>query len=246
MVIARLGSTVRSVLTAVLAIVVAIAGAFSPVALAVVLGVLVALFAVGWPRLVDLPSPRGSTAVIATTGFLAMGAVLVVGSLVPLLAVVALAIVAAFVHEMARRDGRPHLVESVSGTVLGAVAVASASGWMPLAGSSEAGALIVAATAALGVSALVTGLPLAMQWLTVAGVAGGALAGLVVGSAMPGISLVAGVLVGTGAAAVSVSTYVLFDRFETSERTAESAAIATMPVITVGVPVYAVASLLAL
>lgn len=88
----------------------------------------VVLLATGWPALLGLPSPRGTTAVVALAG---AGVALTVVSTrtEPRLGWLALAIAAAllaeFGHQLLRRDGRPRLVESVAGSLLAVFALAS-------------------------------------------------------------------------------------------------------------------------
>lgn len=81
----------------------------------------------GWVIMLDPPSYRGTTLVLA----LGAVAVLVGGSLFAqdgllwLSASVALVTLLAFVHQLARRDGRPRLVESISASVTGIVLLSS-------------------------------------------------------------------------------------------------------------------------
>lgn len=85
--------------------------------------------AVGWPFLIDLPNPGTARRVIAGTAVLAAVAgyfgtsdhvVLVAGAVV----------VAAFIAEMARRDGRPRLLEQISGVVTGGLVVTMGALWI--------------------------------------------------------------------------------------------------------------------
>lgn len=235
-------------MAALLAGAAALAADRSPAALAAVLLVAVVAIAVGWPRLIDLPSPRGSSWVAGGTGVLALAAVLLVGGLIPLLLVLAAGIIAAFVHEMVRGSTRPRLVESVSGTVLGAVAVASSSAWVALAVSGVpglAGAVLAGAAAGLAAAAIVAALPLGQRARAVLAVVAGGLAGLGVGHLVPDLGLVVGALVGGVSGMVTVATVAILGPLPTSERTASSAAIAALPLVVLGVPAYAAAALLA-
>lgn len=245
MVISRLGSTARSLVTAVLAVLVAVAAALSPGAASAAVLALGVLFALGWPRLIDLPSPRGSAWVGIASVVVALGSVLLARSLVPLLAVLAFGVIAAFVHEMARRDGRPHLVESLSGTVVSVVAVVSAAAWVLLATGSASGGVLLAGAAGLAAAALATGLPLSPRVGTALAIGAGAVAGGVVGHLAAAVGIPVGALVGLGAGVVTAASVVLFDPYPTSERPADSAAIAALPVMALGIPVYAAAALVA-
>jgi hypothetical protein len=69
-------------------------------------------------------------------------------------------VLAAFGHELARRDGRTDLVESVTGTVTCQVCVLLAAGWVLLPQTSLGQAAILVAAVAVGVARAVTALPL--------------------------------------------------------------------------------------
>lgn len=81
----------------------------------------------GWVRLLRLPTPRGTTAVLVGAGLLLLTGGLwsreTHVSLLP--AAVALALLLEFVHQLGRRDRRPRLVESVSSSVCGIALVTS-------------------------------------------------------------------------------------------------------------------------
>jgi hypothetical protein len=101
--------------------------------LAVLLGSLVISW--GWPRAAGLPSPKGSSAVLALTSVLLVGSFLAAETS-PYLrwssAALALGLIAMFVQQLLRRDGRPRLAESVMGTAFGLVVLASAVSYLPL------------------------------------------------------------------------------------------------------------------
>ncbi|KNX38227.1 hypothetical protein [Luteipulveratus halotolerans] len=88
-------------------------------ALALVFGALV--LAVGWPRLLALPSARGVQVVLLLTA-LALAGVSVLGDdergLRWLPTVLAAALIGSFLHQLVRPDGRPRLVATLAGTCL--------------------------------------------------------------------------------------------------------------------------------
>src|SRR5690625_718486 len=120
-------------MVAAVATFVALASYISLAALVGVIFVLIMAVAVGWPWLIALPTPRTSSVVLALCGFGAVVSVVIV-DVEPLLkwlpAALGGAVVIAFVHQLLRRDGRPRLVEAVSGMVAGMLVLASAAGWV--------------------------------------------------------------------------------------------------------------------
>src|SRR5690625_6676527 len=109
-------------MVAAVATFVALASYISLAALVGVIFVLIMAVAVGWPWLIALPTPRTSSVVLALCGFGAVVSVVIM-DVEPLLkwlpAALGGAVVIAFVHQLLRRDGRPRLVEAVSGMVAG-------------------------------------------------------------------------------------------------------------------------------
>ena len=114
--------------TIAFAALVGLTGYASPdfVALAVALAGLVVAW--GWPQLLSLPSPRGTTTVLVIGTVLMTGTALLTRE-APYLqwmpAALAVAVIGAFLHQLMRRDGRPRLTESVSASITG-LAVISA------------------------------------------------------------------------------------------------------------------------
>ncbi|HET8601325.1 MAG TPA: hypothetical protein VFL99_13430 [Segeticoccus sp.] len=113
-----------------------------------------AVLAWGWPGILDLPSPRGTSGVlllaalaVAAAAFLTADAPLL--RLVP--AAVAGAVLLTFVHQLLRRDGRPRLVTTVAGTLTGIAALASGVGFVGLSRLPHGDG--VAAVAVIGVAA---------------------------------------------------------------------------------------------
>lgn len=144
------------------------------------------LLAWGWAGALGLPSPRGTAAVVA------LGSILLVGSVVPDLVpgqgpeglewspVAAGAVfLLAFAHQLFRRDGRPRVVESVSAVVLALALVAGGTLLVPLADHPVGTDLVVAAVAAAVLSSVtdIAGRWLSTPWLVpLSMVAGGAAA----------------------------------------------------------------------
>ncbi|WHP19332.1 hypothetical protein P9841_09695 [Cellulomonas sp. ES6] len=245
----------RAVTTAVLATLVAVAGVLGDVSLAgrdgVVLAglvvVLVLALAAGLPYLAGLPARVGSSVVIGLAGVGAVVAVHLTRT-EPLLgdlpAVFAGAVLAAFVAELARRDGRERLVESVAGTVTGALVAVCAAGWLAAERTAAGDAVVVTGAVALAVGSALTALPL-RGW-TGAGVSlGGAVAGaLVAGAALPAVGLLPGALVGVAVGVLVSAADALLDRLPALEHRLAGWAAAVLPVAVTGILVYVVGRVL--
>lgn len=152
-----------------------------------------------------LPSPRGTAAVLlAGSAALPLSAALDTGPAwlewVP--GALALSVIAAFLHQLLRVDGRPRIVESVSAITLALGVLTCGVLLVPLTHSDQGAALVAATVAAAAASAASDTLgrwPAARPWLVpVALIVGGAAAALVA-LAMGerwGIFLLAGVVAG--------------------------------------------------
>ena len=128
-----------------------------PAMVALALALAAGVIAWGWCGLLGLPSPRGTSLVLALGSAAAIGTVLATTEdpyLVWLPAAMAGAMIVAFIHQLARRDGRPRLVESIASTVTAIAVVVSGASLVALP-RTEHGAWVVAiASAAVAVSAL--------------------------------------------------------------------------------------------
>jgi hypothetical protein len=200
---------VSIVATVAFAALVALTGYASPrfVALAVALGGLV--LAWGWPVLLGLPSPRGTTTVLSLGVGLTSATVFLTRD-EPYLhwmpAAMAVAVIAAFAHQLLRRDGRPRLTESVASVVAGLAIVSSGAAFAPIPQYLYGEHGLAAAMAGLAVGALADPLisvPRLRQWaLFIAMFAGGVAAlgvALVAGEPTAGAAALLGLL----AAAIS-------------------------------------------
>ncbi|MBO3094664.1 hypothetical protein [Cellulomonas dongxiuzhuiae] len=231
----------RAVLTAVLAAVVAVAGYLGVLPLAGVSAALVLVLAVGWPALAGLPFSPGAGAVVGLGGIGSVAAVTFTAEqpyLQHMALVFAGAVVLAFVNELLRRDGRLRLVESVSGTVAGTVLAVCVTGWVATARIDGGKELVVAGAVALALGSAAVALR-GRAWLvyliTLAVATGG---GALVGWALPGVQLVAGVVLGVGVGILVAAMHALFDRFPALARTLPSLAVVVLPVTVSGVLVY--------
>lgn len=237
----------RAVLTAVVAALVGGAGVVAGVPLVAASAVLALVIAVGWPVLLDLPARLGSSVVIALGG---VGGVIAVTAtrgqpvLRELPIVVALAILLAFVNELARQDGRARLVDSVAGTVTGVLVAASSAGWLASERSIGGTSLVVTGAVALAVAAFASAFPLG-SWLgalvtTGAGIA----AGVAVGMLSTDFPAAVGPVLGLAMGVLVAALHALFDRLPALRRRTAAFAVVVLPVALAGIVVYVVGRVL--
>lgn len=228
------------------ALLLAVATLASPSALAVVLALCVGVLAWGWAGMLALPSPRGTLAVVLVGGLALVVAVLLTDS-TPWLewmpVALAFAMIASFVHQLLRQDGRPRVVESVSSVVLAVAVVSAGALFVPVSRTVEGIALVLAALAAAVASAgtdLLRTVPALRAWLTpLALVAGGAAAVLlaVLMDAPIGIWL----LLGVASAALSHALRVVLAPLPTLAHPRPRLVAAVVSVLIVGLVPYLVA-----
>jgi hypothetical protein len=111
----------------------------------------------GWSGLLRLPSPRGTAFVLAVGSAAAIGTVLATPD-APFLrrmpVAMAGSLIVAFLHQLARRDGRPRLVESIASNTT-AIAIVVSGAILVALPRAQHGPLVVAiASSAVAVSAL--------------------------------------------------------------------------------------------
>lgn len=239
----------RGMVAATAALALAAAATLHHVLVAGVVLVVVVLFALGWMRLLGLPSRRRGIPVITAVGVTAL--VVTTWTVNPdhLVLTTAFAVVAAFLLEMGRGDGRPRLVEDVSGLVAGSVVTVCGAGWVTVAEARP----VLATTAALVVAlvSLLAALPLpgrrVMVFAPVVG-ALAALAGHVLAADLLSLSGpdVRGHLVALGLGAalglVTGTVQVILSWLPSSGRKRPAAAAALTPVLLMGVPLELVAT----
>ncbi len=237
----------RAVLTAVVAALVGGAGVVAGVPLVAASAVLALVLAVGWPVLLDLPARLGSSVVIALGG---VGGVIAVTAtrgqpvLRELPIVVALAILLAFVNELARQDGRHRLVESVTGTVTGVLVATAAAGWVASGRTPGGTSLVVSGAVALAVGAAVSAVPLGGWTAAAVTTVAAVIAGGAVGAVMPGTDVLAGAFLGLATGILVAALHALFDRQPVLSRRWAALATIVLPVSVSGILVYVVGRVL--
>jgi len=205
-----------------------------------------AIFALGWPGLLGLPARRGTTVLLLLT--VAVGVALQVATRDLAYAALwfGLVVVASFVLQLLRRDGRPRLVESVAGAVTGAAVVISGVGWLAVGtGPTSIGLLLVGAVT-LATAAIVTAFPLPASWGWAATIVLSAAAGLGTGMVIVAVGPVTGGLVGLAPGVLSAAVHHLLGQFPASVRVWPALAAAVLPVLVCGVPVYVLGRILLL
>ncbi len=258
-----MAASTRAVLTALLAALVAVASLaqrfprfedLDEMAVVGAAAVLALLLAIGWPVLLRLPNPLGSGVVIALGG---VGAVLTVTATKGALAlrqlpvVLALAILLAFVNELARQDGRRRLVDSVAGTVTGLLVATAASGWVASERMPGGSYLVVAGAVSLAFASFVSfgaGVSAVShrEWATaVATTAAGVVSGAAAAAVMPDTSPLVGAFLGLGTGMLIAALDALFHRLPALRRPLASLAAIVLPVAVTGILVYVVGRVLA-
>ena len=206
----------------------------------IVICLLVPLTAQGWPALVRSQHDQGATSIVALTGLTAAVVVALRGDYGAAGVVMALSVLAAFLAQMARQDGRGELVEDLSAGLADPAVI------VPCALALFSGALLtVLEVRATVLEALTLTVP-----ALVAGVAGGVLAAVgFFGPSHVGLqrelqSAAACVIVGFVAGVLmAASNRVLWThRWVPGGRAAVASAI--VPILALGAPVYAIARLM--
>ncbi len=221
----------------------AVGAYFGMAPLTVVAAALAALVAAGWPALLELPESGAARAVVGLAG---VGAVVVAWATpgepalryVPV--VLAMAIILAFVAEFLRPDGRERMVDSLVGTVSGAVVAVSCAGWIAAGRTDQGAALVVTSAVALAVASAVCALPLtgwtnALATFALAVVAGGGVAW-----AMPELDRLSGVWAGAVAGLLVAAIDALFDQLPTVRGRLVSVCASAVPVAVGGTLIFVV------
>lgn len=112
----------------------------------------------GWPTLLGLPRPSTSSAVLLV-GVIGIGVVEVLaprsGGLKWLTTALAVSLMAAFLHELVRTDGRPNLTRSIAGAVFGLAVLALGAFHLTAIINFEGAVAIYAACAGVALGLLV-------------------------------------------------------------------------------------------
>lgn len=232
---------------AALAVLLGVAALAGVPALAAALLLATVALASGWATLLNLPTPRGSTAVIALGGAVAVTVAALTDDppyLRWLPGVLAVTLLVEFGHQLLRRDMRPRLVESVTGVVAALVVVGFGAGWLgALHDDGPTGVVLVGAAAAAAATTAL-GLPWPQRVTGPAAVAGGLAIGALAGALLPDERALPAALAGAVVGVVAATLDRLLAHLPTSVRPTASVAMGVAPVVASGMVVYTLGRLL--
>jgi hypothetical protein len=238
---------VASVALAALIAVAAYVASVPLLAAAVGLGVLA--LALGWSSLMELPSRRGTTLAVLGIGWvaaaMAVRAMDMTRPLAPFAALLAVAVLVAFAHELIRRHGRPHLVESLTGTLSGEAVALLGGGWVLLPSTRLRLAAVVAVAAAAAGARLTAAFPVPARWSGWAAAGVGTVVGTVAGVVTDPSRVVPVVVVSVVVAGVVSGLDRLFLGMTGVRSVPALLSSSAAPVLAVGTVAYAVARFMA-
>lgn len=208
-----------------------------PLLVGTVAGICV-LFSIGWPSLLGLPARRGAVVVLLLTSAAAVTVVEITDDVAWAALVLAGSVLAAFINELARRDGRPRLVESVSGVVAGCTVVVGGVGWLAMGTGGAQVGLVLIGSVTLAVAAAITAAPIPAPYSAITTIVATAVVGLVIGYLLINVGMTTGVLVGLSAGLLIATVHHLFGQFPASGRVFPALSGAMLAVAVAGLPVY--------
>jgi hypothetical protein len=200
----------------------------------------------GWPVLLELPSPRSTTTALGVSAVFATVSVAATRD-DPLLDWLALAaaggVLVAFLHQLVRRDGRPRLVESLSGEVMAVALIVCAAALIGLP-RTKGGADAVLSLAACAAAAFAVELvPLPERLMTPPLVLGSSAAGGLAAGLVPGTPVAFGAAVGLAYAIAVICLRRMFLTRPVLAFLPAAMALAMAPIAAGGVLTYVLARL---
>lgn len=233
---------------ALLLALVTLTGSASPALMVGAVSLTAILLGIGWPALLELPSPGGTRWVVSCTGVLAAVTILLAPERIEpisgILMVCALGIFGAFVHQMARPQ-REELTFSLTGTVSGALMAGLGASWVlaqHLALAQDQTALLTAIALGLVATLLLSTAPVPtlVQFLLSA-VVGAALTAMLLMQLL-GLELLLASGIGAVSAIAAAAAQQLLGSTLVAREAVPSLAVAAAPVATVGVVALLVVS----
>lgn len=226
----------RGAITAIAAAAIALAAHGGEYAMAGVVLVGSLAFAWGFPLVMRASAREGSSVVIGLTAIGAVVTELVEPRSDITTVVLAFGVVAAFLQQMFRRDGRRRLVESVSTTVAGVVIVVSAAGWVSAMADPGGIAMVLVAASALALAAATTFLPGPPAFAAIAGTVVTPIMTAALGVTIPNLEVLPATLIGFAGGAIVATAHALFLRMRVPPRPVAAVAAALTPVLALGIP----------
>jgi hypothetical protein len=223
----------------------AISAFAGPLLVAVAVALAAGVIVWGWAGLLLLPSPRGTALVLAVGSTAAIWTALATRTdpfLAWMPAALAGSLIVAFFHQLARRDGRPRLVESVASTTTAIAIVVSGASLVVLPRSLHGDWVVALASSAVAVSALTdlaAGRRQVRAWLLPLAMLAGGVAAIVVGL-FGGIGWGPCALLGVLAAGVSHAVRRVLAMLPAITGSRSQLVSASASVLTGGVVVYVV------
>lgn len=220
-----------------------------PLLVAVAVAFPAGVMAWGWSGLLGLPSPRGTAFVLAVGSAAAIGTALATRA-DPLLewmpAALAGSLIVAFLHQLARRDGRPRLVESIASNTTAIAIVVSGACFVVLPRTAHGAWVVALAAGAIAVSTLTDllgDLPRLRAWLLPLAMLAGGVVAIGVGLASGVVGWGPAALLGVLAAGVSHALRRVLAMLPAISGSRSQLVSAGASVLTAGVVVYVVGRL---
>lgn len=232
-----LSASSRAVMSAAFAALLAVSTYLSHAVSDGVVIALMLIFAIGWPRLVDVPAVNQRRALLLGMVVVASVTVYLTQNLRLLAGVMALGVIASFILELARRDGRPRLVESLSASVAGLVVIVSGAGWLAMPHTELGVAVVLTTAGTLAAAAACAAIHLPPWPHAITTILGATAIGLVAALTLPGLRFVA-VAIGFATGLLSAALYQMLCKYAAAGRFSAALAAASLPVVVVGIPVY--------
>jgi hypothetical protein len=221
-----------------------------PTTVALTVALCAGIIAWGWAGLLGLPSPRGTTLVLALGSVGAIGTALVTRQdpfLAWMPAALAGSMMVAFVHQLARRDGRPRLVESIAATITGIAVIVSGASLIALSRSEHGPWVVAIAAAAMATTAVsdLAGVSRRLSaWLLPLGMLVGGVTAILVGHLLGASGWGAAALLGVLSAGISHAVRRVLGSLPAISSARSQLVSACASVLTGGVVVYVVGRLL--
>lgn len=194
---------------------------------AIGVGTFGSLLAFGWPFLIDVPNPGTARRVMMATAVLT-AVISYIGDVQDLAFLAGGVVIAGFLAEMFRRDGRPRLVEQISGTVSGGLLIVLTGLLVPTERLGESSDLFFLVSNSLGLALLAT-IPLVPHvhraWMAFLGALVGSLTALVTVD----VGILSLIIAALGAGAVVALTRTVLDRLPPAGRRRPALALAMVP-----------------